>query len=728
MKLIGIKLHSCDSYIRKSLKEDTWYPFGQYQEPTQSNGWKWQTPTQQKNDILCTRMYQVMAEDKNESLSITVNCIVGKNGSGKSSLLDILYRIINNFSYRLIDAPQRDHYLFFAQGIDATLYFETDNVTSSIHNCYDNIFYGYYSDKIDARFENLKIDKNLSRTKIEQITRHFFYSICTNYSIHALNEIDYAPPRLWIDREGCNIDGKWINGLFHKNDGYVIPITMVPYREDGGNIDIKNENILAKQRLSTLAILFASQSKMFMGQYKPKYIIYRFRQDACSEYDLRFCELCHEKFPWMTTVGHFRDDIKRCWKHVVEAHYKTEIDSLHKMVMNALLMYLSYKTLKICIQDRKYGAMLGIRHSTDKRNNDFFGEAVSVYSLKYSEKSISSVINKILFHDTKIHINQKIQQVIYWLKNATYNTESVSDTDKYIGVGNKDPKDELPIGWYKKPVENLYTQKRAGTKTTAPFKTYDQAFLSMPPSIFEWDITFKREGSNEEECLSQMSSGERQLMHCISYIIYHIKNLESVTDDHYHIRYHNISLIFDEAELYYHPDYQRKFVGNLIKMLSWCNINHNIIRGVNILIVTHSPFVLSDIPLSNTLYLDDGEPVSKKKETFCGNVHELLGGNFFMDYSIGDVAKDNVEEIIRLYNQRLNKKLYDSNLLILRNNISRYRYIASIIADQYLNKKINDMINELVNLYEDTMFIDEQIRAVRERLQILEDKKKRLLL
>lgn len=85
MKLIGIKLHGCDPFIRKTLKENTWYPFGQYQEPTENNGWKWQSEAQKKADILCTKMYQVMADEKNESLDITVNCIVGKNGSGKST-------------------------------------------------------------------------------------------------------------------------------------------------------------------------------------------------------------------------------------------------------------------------------------------------------------------------------------------------------------------------------------------------------------------------------------------------------------------------------------------------------------------------------------------------------------------------------------------------------------------------------------------------------------------
>ena len=90
MRLIGIKLGLCDILIRKNLKENTWYPFGRYQEPTQENDWEWRTPEQKAAEDVCQSMYQTMAEDKDESLSITVNCIVGKNGSGKSTLLDIL--------------------------------------------------------------------------------------------------------------------------------------------------------------------------------------------------------------------------------------------------------------------------------------------------------------------------------------------------------------------------------------------------------------------------------------------------------------------------------------------------------------------------------------------------------------------------------------------------------------------------------------------------------------
>lgn len=720
MKLIGIKLYECDPFIRKTLKENTWYPFGRYQEPTEGNCWRWWESEEQKNaDKVCTKMYQVMAEDKYESLDITVNCIVGKNGSGKSTLLDILYRIINNFSYCLIDKawrdntpdknPQRSHILTFASGVNATLFFESDGVTASVHNCNEDVYYSYYSEKKDARFENIKIDKDFSRTRIDQITRHFFYSICTNYSIHSLNESDYLPPRFGVEDENGNIDGKWIKGLFHKNDGYAVPITMVPYRNENGNIDISNENYLAKQRLATLALLFASQGKYFMGEYELKNICFRLKQNAYSHYESRFVDLCKKKFlnDYFNFVEDLQFSVIECWQTYILKKYKKQFSSLKKNVQDTLLMYFAYKTVKICINYRKYGEVLGLKPFVDnmkrnKRNNS------PVFSLKYSHNSIKKVVRLILM-DTTIHINQKIHQLLYWLKNTTYDTGNVNDTQ---GMFNR---------WNNKPAEMCFLKTEEGR--TLPFKTYDQAFLSMPPSIFEWDIRFQKKGSNELESLSQMSSGERQLMHCISYIIYHIKNIESVTEDNYRVRYHNISLIFDEAELYYHPEFQRTFVSNLIKMLSWCHINRNIIRGVNILIVTHSSFVLSDIPLVNTLYLKDGVPDTKQKETFCGNVHELLGGNFFMDYSIGEVAQKNVEEIIYLYNHRYEEVAKTTFL----ENSDRYRYISSIVADQYLQIKIKDMIKALDELYNSEKYIDEQILAAEKQLQLWKEKKEQLI-
>ena len=390
------------------------------------------------------------------------------------------------------------------------------------------------------------------------------------------------------------------------------------------------------------------------------------------------------------------------WRAVLNGHYSEGFKLQPKVVKDAILNYIAYKTLKTCIHYRKYGEMIGVRELKEDERIKGNKKLDYGFNLDTDERRVVEVIKEIAFQDTTVHVNLKIQQVLSFLKHQTYNTQYIEIPQEVVGKEDEIRKN-IAFGWNKMPVSNLYTKDVDGKMKRIPFRTYDDAYLFMPPAIFEWEICFTKDGSSDEETLSQMSSGERQLMHSISYIIYHIKNIESVTDGSYRVKYHNISLVFDEAELYYHPEYQRRFVSNLIKMLSWCHINHNIIRGVNILIVTHSPFVLSDIPLDNTLYLEDGNVSTKIKETFCGNVHELLGGSFFMDYSIGDVARENVEEIISLYNDRLNhtEGAFERNQRMYMENKSRYEYVASIIADDYLKRKTKEMMQELKILFDE---------------------------
>lgn len=733
MRLIGIKTGDIDPFIRKVLKENTWYPFGQYQEPTVENKWEWRMSNQMHKEDAIDKVYQTMAENPKESLKISVNCIVGMNGSGKSSLLDILYRIINNFSQRLFDEAWLEnasskipnlgqHNLTYARMLEATLFFETDGVLGSIYCCYDNVYFSYYSESKDARFEKFKIEKPISNTKLEQITRHLFYTICTNYSIYSLNELDYTPNQLWLEHEDSNINGQWIKGLFHKADGYIVPITMVPSRDENGCININNENYLAKQRLATLAVLFASQGKPFLGDYQVKSFKCRFDGNAQNVYDNKYKRLIQIYFHSSDKSKQLKKEIANCWKMNLNAHFSKDFSSLQKIVKDTIIAYLTYKTLKTCIHDRKYGKLLGIR-SIQLR--DLNNTNIPKTDVEWNSNSVDTVIKEILFQEPSLHFNQKIHQVLNFIKNKIYTTKHLS-IPKEAQHLKKEITNDRAFGWIETPIHELYTESIEGKQKRIPFKTYDAAYLNMPPTFFEWDMVLTKGKKGHPESLSQMSSGERQLLHSLSYIIYHIKNIENVIDDRYRVKYHNISLIFDEAELYYHPEFQKQFVSNLIRMLSWCHINHKIIRGVNLLIITHSPFVLSDIPLEHTLYLKDGNAVKKEKETFCGNIHEMLGGNFFMEYSIGDVAKENVEEIIRLYNQKDDESKQEINSGQYLANLVRYNYVASIIADDYLKRTVKAMLKELDQKYskeDDLLSLDRQICEIRKQLEILEDKR-----
>lgn len=77
----------------------------------------------------------------------------------------------------------------------------------------------------------------------------------------------------------------------------------------------------------------------------------------------------------------------------------------------------------------------------------------------------------------------------------------------------------------------------------------------------------------------------------------------------------------------------------LLECLNAAGIDRRKIRSVNILIATHSPFILSDVLTENTLYLSKGNPVKVDKQTFGANYYDMLRSSFFFTNSpIGDVA------------------------------------------------------------------------------------------
>ena len=110
-----------------------------------------------------------------------------------------------------------------------------------------------------------------------------------------------------------------------------------------------------------------------------------------------------------------------------------------------------------------------------------------------------------------------------------------------------------------------------------------------------------------------------------------------------------IIILLDEPDLQLHPEWQQKFISLLLNLLYvyFPKVKFQII------LTTHSPILLSDIPSKNVIFINKNPDGTSKvcselniKETFAANIHTLYNNSFFLDgIPIGEFAKHKIEEI-----------------------------------------------------------------------------------
>jgi hypothetical protein len=143
-----------------------------------------------------------------------------------------------------------------------------------------------------------------------------------------------------------------------------------------------------------------------------------------------------------------------------------------------------------------------------------------------------------------------------------------------------------------------------------------------------------------------------------------------------------VLLLIDEGELYFHPEWQRRFIDTLIRFLS---VVYGSERRVQILLTSHSPFILSDLPNYSTIFLQrsgkwtnviDGQTAGFS--TLSANIHDLLANGFFLKANIGEFALQKLNDAItRLKALQVHSGEEPTNSLINRNE--EIEYLHSII-------------------------------------------------
>jgi hypothetical protein len=140
-----------------------------------------------------------------------------------------------------------------------------------------------------------------------------------------------------------------------------------------------------------------------------------------------------------------------------------------------------------------------------------------------------------------------------------------------------------------------------------------------------------------------------------------------------------------------HPEYQRTFLGKVIRLINSVGANDRC--AVNILMTTHSPFILSDVLSNNIMYLENGDikPVELIRNPFAANVNDILKQDFFMQKGfMGSIAQKRIGSLVTfLSNPPKQDHTYDltlAPLLIDEVGDPFLKLQLQLLYDKYMHK------------------------------------------
>lgn len=570
--------------------------------------------------------------------NISVQAIVGKNGSGKSSVMELIYRMVNNLSHCMtegIDFPAADR-LWFVRGIYAELYFESEGRLGYL-KCEDLRMQFEWGNKqpinLNAHAPHREY-KQSGNEHLTFITRKFCYCLVSNYALLSLDPHDYDSEMLYgSERE----HGNWLNSIYNKNDGYTAAIGIEPYK-DKGIIDLQRQKELGIARLYGILIETAKKGTDFFDGYSYDFISLKYDPYYLSQKFSSKDEFMHySRYPNREFPNYYRKEktITFCiFKRFNIRHLNLKD---HYVCMAAA--YAVVKTLQIAKIYPKYNKyrIFGDIGLYAKPWDSFLEENKNENTQRPLSEALDEYIANLL--EDHSHITLKLRQTLNFLRAVE---------EKYDTVGKKWMCPEFKT--YKDYIDCLFPMIHQASQGLS----LDSIMDYFPPPFLRPEV-FLRKSDESGIPFTRLSTGERQFIQTSVSILYHIHNIVSIPDIEGLAKYNNVNLFMDEIETCFHPEYQKRFLSMLLNMIKSQGLNNKV--GINIIIATHSPFILSDIPQSNILFLEKGTVADIKslKNPFCGNVNDILHQGFFLhDGFMGDFAKKLINDLISYLSPQVN--------------------------------------------------------------------------
>lgn len=579
-----------------------------------------------------------------------INAIVGKNGVGKTNLLDMIGlrirdRNINNEEYIITSKDGSP-----IKGIHKA----DDEVVHKLYNYFLLYYYGEYENENNCFiFETDNIE---------------------SYSDMFISLENIAPSKTYSDNKGwasfiCNINNKKLSYIDDVSEEQSKLCTL-SFRE---NFSSKNYDYRHDKPEDDPIICIPRRTSKFKCTLLNKKIQFIYNQLQIDSRELFRNTEYTLKIKYETSYIHrSKDDFKLPYS------YKKSENKNNILKLLESFIYLYHHHLYI----------MSFTSPNDKKTQEKERKALEDINKKlYDISPLSAKFDDFLEYYRNIirvisedHFNQKylsdhaIKSFNYLIKELLNNDLLLIDENS---ISFKITKDTL----IDKISDFINVAIDERENELAPFPMYQH--------FFEYSI-------------EDISDGELAFLDIFTSLYEQIE--EFTTEKSHYI------ILFDEPESRFHPELARTFINQLIralKDLSNTEKPSKIIKSFQVIISTHSPFILSDIPSDNIVYIEkniNGNSIPKNKDvkTLGSNIHTLLKDGFFMSSTIGEYTKLKIKAVIKfleyykndsyLENDDTHKEIYTIH------SIEECLYIIQSIGEPTIRRKLMKMYDDKIGL------------------------------
>lgn len=491
--------------------------------------------------------------------------------------------------------------------------------------------------KKNDRFEKISLIEDYEsitdqdNTQIEEIQTIDFFSIHFNYMLDTLYD---------------GTKDEWIKKIYHRNDRYATPILLEPYKnaDNEEKIDLKIIEYLNNQRIlkfynniktDTLINSFFNPNKLkifypTIKEYGLKKTLKENSQTQFNyDYEIQDLDKLSYKIQKMYSKKITRERMGTILDSINDLYVNKNANDINIIYLALKLMTPSYSYNKEVVQ--KIEKLL-----TDTKNikaKDVINKII---------KEVNQSIDKILAPNDTSYENEKIRRCLKFHQN--YQNQQFRD---------------------------IFTNSIDDIKIISEL---NNNFHELVPPWIEVEFF------DNSKSIKSLSSGQKGLFTFIINILYQLSNLKQKQ------QYQSLNLFLDETDVGFHPAWQTSYLNETIKSIEkiWD-------KKINIVFLTHSPFILSDIPKKNVIFLENDENHNCINmtnyitiNTFGANIHTLLSHGFFMKEGLmGEFAKERINQAIKYLNQKE----------LTKDEIDYCENIISIIGEPILKSTLQAMLS-----------------------------------